>query len=72
MNLGLPVAGVGKVVGALVRGVGTEALVAGGGDEGLEVSRRRLAQKVLELGENLFDRIEIGRVLGEKEQLCAG
>ena len=71
MNLGLPVAGVGKVVGALVRGVGAEEF-AGGGDEGLEVSRRRLALKVLELGENLFDRIEIVRVLGEKEQLCAG
>ena len=49
MNLGLPVAGVGKVVGALVRGVGAEEL-AGGGDEGLEVSRR--AQVLARIFEN--------------------
>jgi hypothetical protein len=42
---------------------------AGGGDDGLEVSRRRLAQEMLELGEYLFDRIKIGRVLGEKRRL---
>ena len=51
MNLVLPVPSVGKVVGALVRGGRAEEFT-GGGDEGLGVSRRRLAQQVLELGED--------------------
>jgi len=71
MNLGLPVAGVGEVVGALRRGVGVEQ-PADGRDDGVKGSRRRFAQEMLELGEDLFDRIEIGRVFGEKEQLCPG
>ena len=32
----------------------------------------RLSQPMLELGEELFDRIEVGRVFGQEEQLGAG
>src|SRR6516165_7352654 len=73
MILDLTVAGVGEVVGAFGRGVGAEQF-ADGGDDRLEVSRRRLAQQMLELGEDLLNRVEVGRVLGEKEQLwtCPG
>jgi hypothetical protein len=61
---------VGEVVGALLRGVVSEQS-RNGGDDGLDGARCGLAQQELELGEDLFDRVEIGRVLGEKEQLCA-
>ena len=71
MILGLPIAGVGEVVGAFGRVAGAEQL-AYGIDHGVEGSRRRLAQEMLELGEDLLDRIEIGRVFGEEEQLCSG
>ena len=71
MFSGLSISSVDEVVGAFLRGVVSEQC-ASGGDEGLDGARRRVAQQMLELGENLFDRIEIGRVLGEKEQLCAG
>jgi hypothetical protein len=46
--------------GALRRGVGVEQL-ADGGDDGVEGSRSRLAQKMLELGEDLLDRIKARR-----------
>ena len=71
MFSGLSVFGVFEIVGALFGGVGVEQL-ADGGENRLESLRRRLAQEVLELGEDLFDGFEIGRVFGEKEQLRPG
>ena len=68
MFSGLSVSGVFEVVGELFGGVGVEQL-ADGGEDRLESSRRRLAQEVLELGEDLFDGFEIGRVFGEKARL---
>ena len=59
MFSGLSVSCVSEVVGAFGRGVGVEQL-ADGGDDGVESSRRRLAQQMLELGEDLFDRVQIG------------
>ena len=56
---GLSVSGVFEVVGALFGGVGVEQL-ADGGEDRLESSRRRLAQEMLELGEDLLDRVQIG------------
>ena len=40
--------------------------------DGLEGARRGLAQQVLEFGEDLFDRVQIGRVFRQEEQLGAG
>ena len=71
MFSGLSVAGVFEIVGALFGGVGVEQL-ADGGDDRFESSRHRLAQEMLELGEDLLDRVEIGRVFWEKEQLRPG
>jgi len=68
MFSGLSVSGVFEVVGELFGGVGVEQL-ADGGEDRLESSRRRLAQEVLELGEDLLDGVEIGRVFGEKARL---
>jgi hypothetical protein len=59
MFSGLPISCVGEVVGALGGGVGVEQL-ADCGDDGVEGSRRRFAQQVLELGEDLLDRVQIG------------
>jgi hypothetical protein len=68
MFSGLSISCVFEVVCALFRGVGAEQL-ADGGEDGLEGSRRRFAQEMLELGEDLLDRVQIGRVFGEKDQL---
>ena len=59
-----------EVVGTFLRGVGSEQLTDGG-DKGFERARRRFAQEVLQLGEDLFDRVQIGRIFGKKEQLGA-
>jgi hypothetical protein len=71
MLSGLPISCVSEVVGAFGCGVSVEQLADGGGD-GVEGSRRSLAQKLLELGEDLFDRVQIGGVFREKEQLRPG
>jgi hypothetical protein len=71
MFSGLSISGVSEVVCALFRGVGVEQL-ADGGDDSLEGLRRRFAQQMLELAEDLLDRIQIRRVFGEKEQLRSG
>ena len=70
MFSGLSVAGVGEVIDAFLGGVGSEEF-ADGGDDGFDRSRRRFPQQVLELGEDLFDRVEVGRVFGQEEQLGA-
>jgi len=54
MISGLSIAGVFEVVEAFLWRVGLEQL-ADGGDEGFEGSRRRFAQQVLQLGEDLLD-----------------
>ena len=70
MISGMCIAGISEVVGAFVGCVGSEQL-ADGGDEAFERSRRRFAQQVLQLGEDLFDRIQVGRVFGQEEQFSA-
>jgi hypothetical protein len=70
MISGSRIAGVFEVVSAFVGCVGSEQL-ADGGDEAFERSRRRFAQQVLQLGEDLLDRIQIGRVFGQEEQFGA-
>ena len=69
MTLGLPIAGVGEVVGALGRGVGVEEL-ADGRDDSFEGSSRRLTQEMLELGEDLPDRLRSGEYLGRKDSFA--
>src|ERR1700719_4718666 len=71
MLSGSSIACVCEVVVAFLGGVGSEKL-ADGGDEGFERARRRLAQQMLQFGEDLFDRVQIGRIFGKKEQLGAG
>jgi len=46
--------------------------MANRGGDGVEASRCSFAQEVLQLGEELFDRIEVGRVFRQEEQLGAG
>ena len=41
-------------------------------EDGFGSARRGAAQKMLQLGEHLFDRVEIGGVFGQEEQLGAG
>jgi hypothetical protein len=62
---------VGEVVCAFRRGEAVEQL-ADGGANGIEVSGRGVAQQMLELGEDLLDRVEVGRVFGQEEQLGSG
>ena len=69
MFSGLSVPGVFEVVGALFGGVGVEQLTDGGEDR-FESSRRRFAQKVLELGEDFLDGVEIGPDLGRKNSFA--
>ena len=42
------------------------------GADGFEGARGSLAQQVLELGEDLFDRVEVWRVFGQEEKLGTG
>ena len=52
-----------EVIGALVGREGLEDFA----DRVAEGSGGGLAQGAFELGENLFDRVEVGRIFGEKE-----
>ena len=70
MISGLSITGVFEVVEAFLWRVGFEQL-ADGGDEGFEGARGGFAQQVLQLGEDLFDRVQIGRVFGQEEQFGA-
>jgi hypothetical protein len=67
MFSGLSVSCIGEVVGAFLGGVGSEEL-ADGGDQGFEGSRSGFAEQVLELGEDLFDWVQVGRVFGQEEE----
>lgn len=40
--------------------------------DGFDAALGGLSQPVLELGEELLDRIEVGRVFGQEEEPCAG
>jgi hypothetical protein len=71
MISGLSISGVCEVVSTFLCGVGSEQL-ADGCDEGFERACRRRAHQVFQLGEDLFDRVQIGRVFGKEEQLGAG
>jgi len=71
MNLDSFIAGVDEVVGAFPGGVGSEEL-ADGGDDGFDGSGSGFAEQVLKLGEDLFDRVQVGRVLGQKEEFGSG
>ena len=42
------------------------------GPDGLDGSRGGFAQQVLELGEDLLDGVQVGRVFRQEEQLGAG
>src|SRR5271168_2415449 len=64
---GLRIAGVSDVCGALFGWVLSEDLSAGLG-YGLVASRSRLSQQGFELGEDLLDRIEVGRVFRQKDE----
>ena len=70
MFLGLPISGVCEVVGAFLGGEGVEQL-ADRSDDSFDGARCGVARQVLELGEDLFDRVQIGRILGQEEQLGA-
>jgi hypothetical protein len=57
-------------VGAFLWHEGFERLTDCGPDR-LDGSRGGFAQQVLELGEDLLDRVQIGRIFRQKEELCA-
>jgi hypothetical protein len=63
--LGLRVSGIPDVCGAFFGAVLGQDFTAGGGD-GFVGSSLRLSQQGLEFGEDLLDRIEIGRVFREE------
>ena len=65
--LGLRVSCVLEVCGAFGRRVLGEDFAAGLGDR-LVASRSRLSQQSFELGEDLLDRIEVGRVFRQKDE----
>ena len=71
MHLGLCIACVFEVVGAFLWREGFEELADGGAD-GFDGSRGGFAQQVLELGEDLLDGVQVGRVFRQEEQLGAG
>ena len=66
MGLGRSVAGLDEVVAALARGDGVED-VADGVADGVPGSGGGLAEPVLELGKELLDRVQVGRVFGRKK-----
>jgi len=70
MILGLSISGFGEVVGAFFCSVGSEEF-ANGGDESFDRSGCRFAQEVLKLGEDLLDRVQVGRLFRQKEELGA-
>jgi hypothetical protein len=71
MILGPFISTVPEIIGTLLRGVGAHDLTDGGADR---FSRpcSSLAQKMLELGEYLFDRVQVGRVFRQQKKPCAG
>ena len=56
MISGLSISCMGEIVGTFLRGVGSEQL-GDGGDDGFDGACRGFAQEVLQLGEDLFDRV---------------
>ncbi len=70
MTLGLSVSSVFEVVSAFVCCVGQEELSDCGADV-VCVSCGGFPQEVLELREDLFDWVQIGRVFGQEQQSCA-
>src|SRR5258708_3020757 len=70
MNLGWGVSSVFEVVGTFVWHEGCEGLTDCGPD-GLDGSCGGFAQQVLEFGEYLLDRVQVGRIFRQKEELCA-
>ena len=71
MISGRRVSSVFEVVGAFLRSEGAEKLTDCGAD-GFDGPRCDLAQQVLELGEYLFDGVQVGRVFWQEEQLGGG
>ena len=67
----LGISGVFEVVGAFLRLEGCEKL-ADCRAEGLWGASGGLSQEVLELGEDLFDRVQIGGIFRQEDQLGAG
>ena len=56
-----------EVVGTFLGGVGSEEFADGGDDGFVTVRAAVLRSRVLELGEDLFDRVQVGRVFGQEE-----
>ena len=71
MILVLVIACFSEVVATFLRGERIEDLPDGVAD-GLDGSLGLLAQEMFELGEELFDRVEVGRVFGQEEEPGAG
>ena len=61
----------GKVT-AKLDSAGVKWKLADGGADGFDRSRRCFTQQVLELGEHLFDWVQVGRVFRQQEQLGTG
>jgi hypothetical protein len=70
MQLGL-VSCIGEVVCAFFGGVGAEQFADCGG-QGFDGSGGGFAQEMLELGEDLLDWVQVGRIFGQEEELGAG
>src|SRR5438067_530877 len=60
-----------KIVGAFAGCKSSEDFADCGAD-GFDGARGGLAQKMLDLGEDLLDRVQIRRVFGQEEELGAG
>jgi hypothetical protein len=70
-HLGRPISGAGEIFfafGWLNRREG----LGDGVRNGVERSGRSLSNEAFDLGEDLFDRIEVGRVFGKKQEASAG
>jgi len=59
-----------EVVGAFIGCEGVECLAYCGADR-IDGSRGSLSEQVLELGKDLFDRVQVGRVFWQEEELGA-
>ena len=71
MNLVSVISGFYEEVSTFLRGNGIEDL-ADGVANGVDGSFGSLAQQVFELGEELFDGVEVGRIFGQENELSAG
>src|SRR6202051_2606195 len=71
MQLGFPISCVLKIVGAFV-GCKSSEDFADRGANGFDGARGGLAQEVLDLGEDLLDRVQVRRVFRQEEELGAG